>query len=520
MHVAAVRRAAIPSRPRLARSSRRLAGGVGLALCVVVGLVSSVGGVETGTVGRKAGDVTLVPYVLGRVDGSRVEGEFGRLLVPENRHNPASRLIEIAFVRLKGQGPAGAPPFVFLAGGPGVSGIDNGRSRSTIEFYNKLRQIGDVILLDQRSTGLSLPKLDCLEPIEMPLDRPVSAADRLEIIRQLSRRCAQFWTSRGVDLKGYTTEESADDVDALRQALGLATINIWGSSYGSHLALSTIRRHGDHIHRAVIAAVEGPDHTIKLPSNTQKALEHIGALVAQDPELRKDVPDFLGLLRAILTQLEQHPVTVAVPNPAGGPALNLVVGTLDLQKAVADQLGDVAGLSKLPARLYAMSKGDFSWLGTVSLGWRRAAPLNAMFFHMDCASGLSQERAARIKREARETLLADVIDFPHPDVCDAWGSPDLGPAFRSAVHSNVPVLFISGTIDGRTPISNTEEIAAGFPNKTHVIVEGLSHTGVGLYATPEVQDAIVAHLSGKPVSISRTRIAFRFEPIAAETPKY
>jgi pimeloyl-ACP methyl ester carboxylesterase len=51
-----------------------------------------------------------------------------------------------------------------------------------------------------------------------------------------------------------------------------------------------------------------------------------------------------------------------------------------------------------------------------------------------------------------------VIDFPFPDVCDVWGNPDLGEAFRKNIKSNVPALFISGTFDVRTPPSNAEEV--------------------------------------------------------------
>jgi hypothetical protein len=42
----------------------------------------------------------------------------------------------------------------------------------------------------------------------------------------------------------------------------------------------------------------------------------------------------------------------------------------------------------------------------------------------------------------------------------AWGSPDLGDDFRAPVKSNVLALFISGTLDARTPVSNAEEYRA------------------------------------------------------------
>ena len=97
---------------------------------------------------------------------------------------------------------------------------------------------------------------------------------------------AEGFRSQGIDLSGYNTAESADDVDALRAALGYDAINVWGRSYGSHLALATLRRHGRHVASIVACCPEGPDHTLKLPSQAQACLERLARLVADDEALR------------------------------------------------------------------------------------------------------------------------------------------------------------------------------------------------------------------------------------------
>src|SRR5215831_4071982 len=76
---------------------------------------------------RRAGDVRTETYSLKAPSGQDIDAELWRLAVPENRQNPASRLIEIAFVRLKSTAKQPGPPLVFLAGGPGSSGIDAAR---------------------------------------------------------------------------------------------------------------------------------------------------------------------------------------------------------------------------------------------------------------------------------------------------------------------------------------------------------------------------------------------------------
>ena len=58
----------------------------------------------------------------------------------------------------------------------------------------------------------------------------------LEAALATARDCAAHWKEQGVDLAAYTTNESADDLEALRHALGAATISLWSISYGTHLA--------------------------------------------------------------------------------------------------------------------------------------------------------------------------------------------------------------------------------------------------------------------------------------------
>ena len=58
-------------------------------------------------------------------DGSGIEVEYGFLVVPENRLDPKSRDIRLAYIRTRsGNAPAGASPLVMIAGGPGGSSID------------------------------------------------------------------------------------------------------------------------------------------------------------------------------------------------------------------------------------------------------------------------------------------------------------------------------------------------------------------------------------------------------------
>jgi len=67
--------------------------------------------------------------------------------------------IQLFFVLLKSTSTNPQPPIVFLAGGPGVPGTGMGRVPVYFHLFARLQEVADVILLDQRGTGLSTPNL-------------------------------------------------------------------------------------------------------------------------------------------------------------------------------------------------------------------------------------------------------------------------------------------------------------------------------------------------------------------------
>jgi pimeloyl-ACP methyl ester carboxylesterase len=115
---------------------------------------------------------------------------------------------------------------------------------------------------------------------------------------------------------------------------------------------------------------------------------------------------------------------------------------------------------------------------------------------MDCASYASAARLERIRRETGSTILGAAIDFPFPAICDGLNLPRLGDQFRAMLRSSVPVLFITGEMDGRTPVSNAREVAAGFSNHQHLVVGNAGH---GILGYPELTPAMMAFLRGQPI---------------------
>lgn len=448
---------------------------------------------------RKAGELTFSAGTFQAASGEKVDVEYGRLTVPENRQKPNSRVVELAFVRFRSTAKNPGAPIVYLSGGPGGPGIGAARG-ARFPLFLAMREFGDVIALDQRGTGDSRPNLMCANGLDLDPAQPVSRELLLNAFREQSRLCADSFRRQGVDLMGYNTNESADDLEDLRKALGVPRISLWGISYGTHLGLAMMKRHPRSVERAILAGVEGPAHTIKLPSSVEKHLQHLDQLARRDPRLTAEIPSFIRLVAQILARVEREPVVVEITDPDTKQTSKITVTKFLLQLLTAVSFG--TGEAALPQRYFEMSLGVFNyfvklWPAYLDFMSRRSS---AMSYMMDCSSGISPARKRRVATEAKRTLLGDVMDFPFMGVCDAWGNPDLGESFRAPVRSSVPTLFISGTLDVRTPPSNAEEVRRGFTQSVHLRIEGAVHSDPLFLSSPKIKDAMFEFMRGEKLS--------------------
>ncbi len=426
-------------------------------------------------------------------DGRTVEAEVGTFTVVENRRERKERTIELAMVRFKSTNPKPGFPIVYLAGGPGGSGTGTARG-SRFDLFLSMRQVADVIAFDQRGTGSShtLPK--CSRAWDSPMDKPVTRAEMEASFREVTRFCAQEWRTNGVDLDAYNSEESADDLEDLRRALGVEKLNLWSISYGSHLAMAALRRHPDSFHRVILAGPEGPDHTVKLPSDSQRLLEEINARIRQKEDLRELFPDFLGDVARVLERLEKQPAKIPLPE-----GKEMVIGKFDVQMLAAGALGSPEYQAFLPLAFQAMAAGNFGPVAEYLVANRRGE-VRAMGAAMDAASGISKEREKRVRKEARATLLSDAINFPWEAMREGIGVRDLGTTFRGPLITEVPTLFITGSLDGRTPVGNALDLLPGFRNGIHLEIEGAGHSDPLFLSHPKIEKTLVAFLQGKPVA--------------------
>lgn len=454
---------------------------------------------------QTAPELKLTPHTFVAEDGRETATEMGEFVVPEDRSNPDGRQLTLRFVRFKSTNPNPGSPIVYLAGGPGGSGI-NAAKYKRHDLFLALRSVADVIAYDQRGTGISdgppkYPGVWMFDPTT-----PMTQAAARPIIQQASREAAAYFTEKGSSLAAYNSNASADDLNDLRRALGAEKLSLWSISYGSHLALTTLKRHEKHLDRIVLAGVEGYDHTVKLPADQQAILTSIDGLLKADPKTADVFPDFLGDVAKLLAQVEKKPAMVNTKHPATGETMEVALGKLELQILMSWFLGAPEAFRDLPLNVQQMLAGDFSAVAQYAMH-TKSGNFQGMGMGMDLASGITPHRRKLIEIQAKTTLLGDAINFPYLHHYDALPELVAGPEFRAPYPSELPVLCISGTLDGRTSVGNAVETLRYLPNGRHLVLEGAGHSDPLFLSSPRILEVMKAFFSGETVEDERVVVA-------------
>src|SRR4051794_19230177 len=200
--------------------------------------------------GAHAGQLTLKPCTYPTADGGYA-ADCGTLVVPENRHDPRSRLIALPVTRIHARAPHPGTPVFRLQGGPGLTNM---------QFADASRFAGtrDVVLVGYRGVDGSV-RLDCPEvETAMRHARDLLGASYQRAAARAYRSCANRLQESGIDLAGYSLPERTDDLEAARRALGYGKVDLLSESAGTRTAMIYAWRYPHSIARSVMIGANPP----------------------------------------------------------------------------------------------------------------------------------------------------------------------------------------------------------------------------------------------------------------------
>lgn len=283
----------------------------------------------------QAGVVTEIDCPL-KLPGEK-EGETyycGVFTVPLDYTQPEGKTLNLAFTLLRAENANPLPdPIVFLAGGPGQSGIVAAGS----SLYGNLRKDRDLIFPAQRGTLFShrLALDECVALLDKQMERSelnefvesFSGLEKLdrslpydEYLAQYSQRtgainarCHEAFSKVGLDPTQFTTANSTNDLVGMLEALGYDSFNLHGVSYGTRLALETLRRHPESGIRSVV--LDSPvaptvDRLVSLAGAVHGSILQLFADCAADTSCKTAYPNLLKRTNALVKQLSAQPITL------------------------------------------------------------------------------------------------------------------------------------------------------------------------------------------------------------------
>ncbi len=272
---------------------------------------------------------------------------------------------------------------MLIAGGPGqgsasVFGLGD---KDSVGLFRALFPGYRIVAFDNRGTGKS-GLLDC-----PALQRSTGFAGQ----ETIARACA---TSIGSNRDFYSTHDHADDIDAVRSALGVDRIAMWGISYGTKLALAYALAYPTHVDRILLDSVLPTEYPDPFQANVLRDIPRALANYCGTSACRAATSDYARDVTAVANALAAHPAAGTVRRPAGGTR-KVTVGGLDVLSVLVESDLNPGLAALLPAAIHAARTGDRRPL-------LRLHDLNVARFHI---VGRGAQRRTQCGHELRRRAL-------------------------------------------------------------------------------------------------------------------
>jgi pimeloyl-ACP methyl ester carboxylesterase len=362
-----------------------------------------------------------------------------------------------------------------LAGGPGQSSAY--AFDSPVDLWDGWTQVS----YDNRGTGQS-SRIAC-GPF-------VGLDDRGDVTR-----CNDLL---GPERAFYSTRDNAADMEAVRSALGVDKLAIWGTSYGTKQALAYAHDYPSHVDRLLLDSTltpAGPDvYDLQYGRSVPTGLKALCGTAL----CTRATPDIAADVAAVANALAAKPIDAAVSLRPGKPAHIHLDGYGVVALAVSTDLSSqLANL--LPSALRAAKEG-------------RYAELERLWFLYADGSDDTRDSSDSFSEPVFTATMCDDGEFPWPahtpvaarqalvdkalaslpsgafgafgpwlqtnsysSICLGWESTGLSP-LASTGFPDVPVLVVSGDRDIRTPTENGVAVAHLFPRGHLLVSHGSGHS--------------------------------------------
>ena len=397
----------------------------------------------------------------------------GTLKVPANREKLDSRTMSLAYKVLKAKNiDSLKSPIVYLQGGPG------GPTLIMENFWKNhpLRNDRDIILMDQRGTGLS--EAICIESGEDAISilrKNLNKEEEFLALNKLMEDCKNSLTQKEIDFAKFTSKEIAADFEDLRKELGYDTWNLFGGSYGSRLGLTIMRDYPNSVKSAVLFSVFAPENNLltDLGKNFEDSLFATLERCKNNKACSVRFPDLKLRLLTVLRELENDPLTIFFEEE------EFILNARDAAFLIKMLLYDRSSIGSIPKFIEALEDRNSEPI------LEKLSDIIPLYRTINLAMSYSvivnEELPFTDKNEVdtffktKSNLGNEYYPFDLNSL-EKW-HPLRAPTMENEpVISQIPTLMVSGDLDPVTPVRYAKEVLKNLENGYGVIFPDDSHS--------------------------------------------
>lgn len=412
----------------------------------------------------------------------------GKLAVPLDYDQPTGQKTDVFVVRARSDSQSQRIGSLLVnPGGPGGSGV-NLAAGLVGALSQQLLDRFDLVGFDPRGVGLSDP-LQCISDKQKDTLAAANpdvrtAAGRAQARTASDAAVASCVAKYGSALGHYNTEETAHDMDLIRQALGDTKLNYLGFSYGTRLGAAYAHQFPTTIRAAVLdGAVDPVSDELTVDERQAKAFEDAFDQFAADCRSRPACAT-LGDPRAAVRSLIAAADRAPIPGGTGEKARKATGGLVTI--GVASALYDQSEWDKLGQALIAARNGDARAILTLADQYLERDPETGHYSNIldanlavNCNDSTLQITDELVSSVAAKWIAKYPIFGPNAAAslysCHSW--PRSGHPLPPASAPGAPPILVVGTVhDPATPFAATGVLAKALGSGVVLRWDGEGHT--------------------------------------------
>lgn len=449
---------------------------------------------------------TLSPAITAKIDFSDCSKQFqaainnavantmvfscGKLSVPLDYSRPTGTTIQLFVMKVhsKSQRPADRIGSLLVnPGGPGGSGV-NLAAGLVGALSDSIFAHFDIVGFDPRGVGLSNP-LQCItdkqkDALSAADPDPRTAAGRAAAKAAADSVVKGCVATYGSALGHYNTEETAHDMDLVRQAVGDTKLNYLGFSYGTRLGAAYAHQFPTRIRTAVLdGAVDPVADELTTDERQVKAFEEAFDQFAADC-LKRTACAVLGNPRQVVESLIASADKKPIKSSRKSETRVATGGIVTI--AVLSALYDQSAWASLGQALIAARQGDSAELFSLSDDYLERDPITGHYSNImdanlavNCNDSTLRITDALVASTASSWIAKYPIFGKNAAAslysCDSW--PASGHPLPPASAPGAPPILVIGTVhDPATPYAAAGVLAKALGSGVLLSWDGEGHT--------------------------------------------